>query len=186
MNQTLQQLGLDNALIQKVESIFVKKIKLNTGDYFVKENEVCNSIGFVVKGACRYFYNVSNGDEITRWVTLENDFITSLSSFIKDIPTSENIQAMKETEILLADKQAWKTLLSENESLKNIWVNHIEEMYLGMENRVYQLIALPADERYRWMCMNQPHFIHQVPDKYLASMLGITPRHLTRLRARKI
>jgi CRP/FNR family transcriptional regulator, anaerobic regulatory protein len=133
MNRTLQKLGLDNTLIQKVESIFDKKITLNTGDYFVKENEVCNSIGFVVKGACRYFYNVSNGDEITRWVTLENDFITSLSSFIKDIPASENIQAMKETDILLADKQDWKMLLSENENLKNVWVNYIETMYLGVE-----------------------------------------------------
>jgi CRP/FNR family transcriptional regulator, anaerobic regulatory protein len=181
MRQFLTQLGLQEVDIQQIESIFTDKITFTTGQFFLEERATVKGIGFITKGAFRYFY-YNEGEEITRWVSLEGDFVTSLSSFIDRKPTLENIQAMKPTEILFAKKEKWDKLLAENERVKHLWLKQIETLYIGMENRVYQLIALKAEQRHRWMCDNQPHFIAHVPDKYLASMLGITPRHLTRLR----
>jgi CRP/FNR family transcriptional regulator, anaerobic regulatory protein len=185
MQQIFKELGLPKADIDQFESIFTERISFENGQFFIEEGAIVKGIGFITKGAFRYFY-YNDGEEITRWVSLEGDFITSLSSFIDRKPTAENIQAMKESEMLFATKDKWDDLFAKNETLRFLWQKKIEELYVGMENRVYQLIALKAEQRYRWMCDNQPQFIAQVPDKYLASMLGITPRHLTRLRSKKI
>lgn len=185
MYQYLSNAGLSEPQIEKFNSIFTEKIQLKSGEYFVKEGQISNYLGLIVKGACRYFHNTLNGDEITRWVALENDFTTSLSSFIMGQASFESIQAIKPTEILLAQKADWDLLYAENEFIRVLWTKRIEEEYLGMEKRVTMFITRNADERYQWILDFKPEFLSEVPDKYVADMLGITPRHLSRLRNHK-
>lgn len=176
--------GLTAEQSQVFASLFTSSKKLATGKYFLKEGNICSEIGIVTKGMCRHYYNTNDG-EATRWVGLTGTFVTSLRSFIAQTPSVENIQAMEPTEILIMPRAKWLTAHNEHEFLRAFWTTQIEENYIGMEERVFQLIAKSAEERYQWMQENQPRFIREVPDKYLASMLGIHPRHLTRIRALK-
>jgi CRP/FNR family transcriptional regulator, anaerobic regulatory protein len=176
--------GLTESEAKQMASIFKDNITLEKDEYFHKENQICNKIGFITDGICRYFYN-SEKEEITRWVTLDNEFVTSLSSLITQLPSLENIQAIKKTEILVATKNDWSNLYDKENFAKQFWVKTIEYNYIGMENRVFNLIAMTAEERYAWMLKHQPRFNQLVPDKYIASMLGIQPRHLSRIRSYK-
>jgi CRP/FNR family transcriptional regulator, anaerobic regulatory protein len=90
---------------------------------------------------------------------------------------------MENTELAVISRSSWMSLYEQHEFIRQFWTRNIEENYIGMEERVFNLIAKTAEERYCWMHGAQPRFIQEVPDKYLASMLGIHPRHLTRLRA---
>ncbi|MGF1638923.1 MAG: Crp/Fnr family transcriptional regulator [Cyclobacteriaceae bacterium] len=159
--------------------------KIAEGDYFLLQGHKCQHIALILKGQFRYFYNTQAGD-ITRWISLQGDFMTSLASFIQGKPAVENIQAIKESEIVMISKSAWLELSSKHEFLRQFWLRTIEYNYIGMEERVFNQIALSADERYRWMLDHYPRFNQEVPDKYIASMLGITPRHLSRIRAQKL
>ncbi|HSA07695.1 MAG TPA: hypothetical protein P5556_11015, partial [Candidatus Gastranaerophilales bacterium] len=89
---------------------------------------------------CRYFYIDDNGDEVTRWVFLEKEFITSLGSFIRKIRTRENIQAISPAKILVARKEDWEAFCKDNEFARIFWTMAIEEYLLGMEERVHSLI----------------------------------------------
>lgn len=180
----LQSLGLTQKEIDLFSSIFTDEIVLEKGDFFIKSHEISKTIGFIIYGMCRFYYDTENGD-ITRWVCLENDFVVSLSSFISQEPTIENIQAIKPTKILITTKEKFDDLYRKQEFVKNMWIKQIEHNYIGMENRVFNLIAMTAEERYNWMLKYQPKFNLQVPDKYIASMLGINPRHLSRIRGNK-
>lgn len=174
--------GLSSYESEVLAAQFTSKKSLKTGQYFLKEGKACIEIGVVTKGMCRHFYNTKNG-EVTRWVALSGTFVTSLKSFIQQVPAAENIQAMEQTEIAIMPRVNWMKAFEEHEFLRNFWTRNIEENYIGMEERVFNLIAKSADERYDWMLENQPRFIQEVPDKYLASMLGTHPRHLSRIRA---
>ena len=176
LTKYLTAFGLDEIQVGEITSIFSKKIIINKGDYFLKEGKISDQIGFINEGMCRYFYNTEN-EEITRWVSLQNEFITSLGSFISKTVSNENIQAIKTTEILVASKADWQNIYDKFEFVKRFWVVTIEKNYIGLENRVFNLIALTAEERYDWMLKNQPQFNINVPDKYVSSMLGIKPRH---------
>jgi len=161
---------------------FTNQKKLAAGKFFLKEGKICGEIGIVVKGMCRHYYNTADG-EVTRWVALGGTFVTSLKSFIQQVPAVENIQAMEGTEIVIMPRANWLSVYEQHEFIRNYWTRSIEENYIGMEERVFNLIAKTAEERYYWMLENQPRFIQEVPDKYLASMLGTHPRHLSRIRA---
>jgi CRP/FNR family transcriptional regulator, anaerobic regulatory protein len=179
----LKLIGLNDTEILKMLSVFSHEIKLSRNDYFIKEGTVCSTLGFVIEGMCRYFFINDNGDEVTRWVSTENEFVTSFGSFINQTPTKENIQAIKPTRILLAHKEKWNELYKQEEFIRFFWVKSIEEYLIGIEARVYSLIALNAQGRYANLIQNYPKLVRNVPDKYLASILGVKPRHLSRLRA---
>ncbi|HZY79279.1 MAG TPA: Crp/Fnr family transcriptional regulator, partial [Cyclobacteriaceae bacterium] len=84
--------GLTSPQSEILQSQFTSLRKLATGKYFLKEGKTCHEIGVITKGMCRHFYNTKDG-EVTRWVALTGTFVTSLKSFIQQVPSVENIQA---------------------------------------------------------------------------------------------
>jgi CRP-like cAMP-binding protein len=165
-------------LFQEFDQVLI----LEEGDYFLKENQICDKIGFIKQGMCRHFY-LTEKNEFTRWVALPNNFLISISSFLTQRPSVEYIQALKKTEIIYITQKRWLEIQEEHEFIRQLWTKSIEDNYIGMEDRVFNLIAKTAEERYQWMLEKHPLFNQFVPDKYLASMLGVTPRHLSRIRA---
>ncbi len=161
------------------EHFFITKLKRN--DYFLKQGKVCTEIGFLNSGMIRHFYSTKD-NEVTRWVSFPYDFVTSLRSFISQSPSIENLQAITDCELVVFDRTAFNALIEENRSFKNFYVKALEYNYITIEDRVFSLIQKSAEERFEWMSKYQIRFIEQVPVMYTASMLGITPRHLSRLR----
>ena len=129
----------------------------------------------------RHFYS-TNESEVTRWVSLQHDFVTSLRSFISQSPSIENLQAISDCELVVFDRKVFVILIEKNQAFKNFYIKALEYNYITIEDRVFSLIEKSAEERFEWMSKNQLRFIQQVPVMYTASMLGITPRHLSRLR----
>ena len=185
MIETLMQFGLDQDQAFQISSLFKTEVILKKNDIWLKENTVCEHLGFITEGMCRYFYTDDNGDEVTRWVFIANEFTTSLGSFIRKSRTRENIQAISPAKMLVARKDDWDVFYKDHEFARNFWTRAIEDYLIGMEERVYSLIALNAQHRFENLKYNYPGLVMNVPDKYLASILGIKPRHLSRLRAGK-
>lgn len=183
--EKILQFGLDQNQALQISSIFKTEVILKKNDIWLKENTVCEHLGFITEGMCRYFYTNDNGDEVTRWVSIENEFTTSLGSLIRKIRTRENIQAISPAKILVAQKEDWEAFCKDHEFARIFWSKAIEGYLIGMEERVYSLIALNAKHRFENLRYNYPWLVKNVPDKYLASILGIKPRHLSRLRAGK-
>nr|MCU0327000.1 hypothetical protein [Spirosomataceae bacterium] len=75
LGDILNTFNISKTDAEQIEGIFTKKISLSNGDYFVEDGQVVGGIGFIKKGACRFFYN-RKGDEFTRWVSFEGEFIT--------------------------------------------------------------------------------------------------------------
>jgi CRP/FNR family transcriptional regulator, anaerobic regulatory protein len=181
LSETFQNLGLSNEQTAKLSNVFKHTLELKKGDFFYQNTQICHKIGFMEEGMLRYYYDTEKSD-VTRWVALGGEFVTSLGSFITQMQVKENIQAIQNTKIIYASREDWKILYQNEEFVRELWTSVIEENYIGMENRLFNMIALSAEARYEWILKNYPKFNLYIPDKYLASMLGITPRHLSRIR----
>jgi len=119
---------------------------------------------------------------VTYCLTFPNAFITAYSSFIRDQETFENIQALSKVETFLIRKKDVKKLI-ESSSAWLAFSNHFaEQSYVLMENRLLALQMKSAEQRYKSLLNNAPKYLEKVPLKYIASYLGISPRHLSRLR----
>lgn len=181
LQQHFLNLGLTIPQIDKMMTIFKNKMALERGSFFHKNLEICQKIGFVTEGACRYFYNTEKG-EFTSWIATEGDFVTTLGSFITQKIATENIQAISHTKIIYATYSDWQKLYNEEAFLRDLYTKTMEEQYKTMESRLFNMITLPAEQRYNWILKQHPKFNQMVSDRYLASILGITPRHLSRIR----
>ena len=160
---------------------FFTVVHLKKNDFFLEEGQVCKKIGFLNTGLIRHYY-ATDHNEVTRWMSLPNDFTTSLRSFILQIPSIENLQAVTDCELIVLNRKAFDFLIEKNEAFKTFYIKALEYNYITVEDRVFSLIEKSAEERFEWMAKTQIRFIQQVPVMYTASMLGITPRHLSRLR----
>ena len=59
-----------------------------------------------------------------------------------------------------------------------------EQFFIGKQKRELSLLTQSAEERYYSLFTHQPQLIKEIPLKYIASYIGITPQALSRIRAR--
>lgn len=160
----------------------VKYKKLNKNEFFIKEEEICAQVAFVASGIMRSFYYSENAEEITYCFIFPNRFLTAYSSFLRSKPTRENIQAVVDTDLLLISKSNLELLSANNIN----WISFLklmaEEQYLELEHRVFQLQKMEAKTKYQELSKQNLEIIKQIPLQYIASYLGISLRHLSRIR----
>ncbi len=169
------------------ELIELTSIKtFNKGDYFIKEGEICKQIAFVLTGSLRSYYFSDKEDEVTYCFTFPNSLMTAYSSFLTDLPTMENIQTMSKTDLLIVPKEKFDKLVHQNPNWVYFLKTIAEQQYLELEKRLFQLQKSDATKRYADLTKNHPEYIQKIPLHYLASYLGISQRHLTRIRKEAI
>lgn len=151
-------------------------------DFFVLEGQACNEVAFIKSGIFRSFYTSANGDDITYCFRFPNDLIAAYSSFITGNPSLESMQALSPAELLVIRKDKIENLIKENGNWTKFLKIIAEQQYLELEKRIFQLQKETAAQRYISLIENQPEYIQQIPLQYLASYLGISQRHLSRIR----
>ena len=157
-----------------------KSFKKN--DYLIKAGKTCDWIGYVNTGIVRSYYYSGKGEEVTYCLTFPRTFISAYSSFIRNEKTFENLHAISDVEAWMIHKKDYKELIKSSTAWLEFSNHFAEQSYVLMENRLLSLQMESAEQRYRYLLDHFPEYIEQVPLKYIASYLGITPRHLSRLR----
>lgn len=157
-------------------------IRLEKHDYFIRENEVCKSVAFVISGILRSFYLTDNGDDITYCIIFPNHLMTAYSSFITGKGSSENLQAVTPVELLIIPKCEIDKLAQTNPRWVLLLKQIAELQYIELEQRIFMLHKHKANYRYAALLDKYPAYIQNIPLQYLASYLGITQRHLSRIR----
>lgn len=156
-------------------------VTLRKGRFLVRKGEKSDRIAFIKEGVLRIFYS-HNGEEVTRYLGMELSFITSLSSFISQTPAPESIQALEDSELLLISHQDMQRLCLKYHRWETLYRKVIEYMFLCTENRIREFISRTAEERYAALLLERPGLVGRVPQKYIASYIGIAPQSLSRLQ----
>ncbi|MGH1337424.1 MAG: Crp/Fnr family transcriptional regulator [Aureispira sp.] len=178
INQVINLTSKERTTIEtKFTSQTLKKQEL-----WVEEGKYCNHVAFINKGTLRIFYNDLEGNEISCFFMPEGNFVSSFTSFLVQTPTKENIQAMEEVELWVIHREDLISLSEEVPKIQ-IWRRVIaENLFILMERRISMLHSQSAQERYETMIKENGELLLKVPLQYIASFLGITPQHLSRLR----
>ncbi|WP_044204618.1 Crp/Fnr family transcriptional regulator [Flammeovirga sp. OC4] len=157
--------------------------KLKRHEFFIQQDEVCDNLSFVKSGVFRSFYYSNNEEQITYCFTFQDSLLMAYSSFISGNPSKENMQAVSEAEIISIPKSELDRLAETN--LK--WLKFLkiiaEKEYVDLENWIFDHQKDKAQQRYLDLIAKHPNYIQEVPLQHIASYLGITQRHLSRIRA---
>jgi len=162
-----------------------KEKSLNASEFFIKAGETPFKIAYVFKGLFRYVYINDKGDEFTKALINENNFISSYSAMVLSKPSYFSIEAL-ENSLLLEISWPDFTQLQNNDIF---WVKFllkfIEKGYIIKEKRERDLLILDAETRYKNFLIEFPGMDQRIRQGIIASYLGIQPETLSRIR-RKI
>ncbi len=165
----------------KLDGAF-KSTKIKRGECWIKAGDYCNQIAFIKEGKFRFYHLDDDQNEITCYFGRENDFISALTSFIGKNPSREYIEALENSELLVIHRNELEVLTHEIPSIQYLRRIVAEQQYVIAEQRIEMLQSKTARERYLLMMANNPEIILNFPLQYIASYLGISPQHLSRLR----
>lgn len=155
---------------------------LKKGDLLLAENQVCNEIVFIKRGILRSYFLNHKGDEITNCFAFQNEFMASFSSFITQEIAEENIQALVDTELEVLDRKALEKLYKSGFNWQETGRKLTEIEFVNLQKRMISFQKLSGAQRYEELYKNHQNYLQLIPLQYLASYLGVTPRHLSRIR----
>lgn len=166
--------------IYKITSI--KNYK--AGEIIAEEEQVFIYGLGIIKGVIRTYLLQSNGEEKTVRLSKEGDFAGCANCVLKEEPSFEYLQAVEDCKVIQVNLQEFKKLADKNSRLLKFWNKNISEILNEAIHRIQFFVSLTPEERYKQLLKENPEMINRVPQKYLASYIGVTTVSLSRIRAR--
>ncbi|MDA9262387.1 Crp/Fnr family transcriptional regulator [bacterium] len=179
---TYFNIGIDD--LQEVEKLF-QVTHLSKNEFVCKEDTKCDSLSFIISGHVRVF-KYENGKEITQWISSPGEFITDLSSLVFNTNARWNIQAISDCQFYTITRTNYNKLNELLPTWPQLEKHFIAKCFLVLEDRVFSFLSLSSEERYNHLLNYKKEIFNQVPLNYLASMLGMTPETLSRIRKKQI
>ena len=174
-----QYVTLPNNELEYIASKFKSKIiKKNT--YLLKQGSICKDLVVVQKGCLRLYY-LKNDIEISVWFAFPQFSAIEMCSFISGQPSGYFIQAIEDSEILFLSKTELNKLYQQQPKMQEMMRNFWEDVIINLLKRFTALQTDSAEKRYLEI-LSQPSYLKTIPQKYLASFIGVTPTSLSRIR----
>lgn len=177
-----QFIPLDEHEITAVGDVFHQKA-LKKRSYLLKEGAQCEFVAFLAQG-CISHYHHYDGKEKTCYVSTEGNWISDTASFSEGTPSSMNFQALEESIVFLIERDALLELYRRMPKFETVSHQvHQRLVKISIELGI-SLAAYSPEKRYADFVKESPELVQRVPQKYIASMLGIEPESLSRIRKR--
>jgi len=154
------------------------------GGYLLRGGERATLCFFVVEGLVRELYLDDTGCEHVRSFVHEGQLTGSLLDLISGAPSVTWIEALEPTQALAFRYDHFDALCERFPALQRIARRFAEALFVKKARREHDMLAYSARERYARFCAEHAALDARVRRQHLASYLGITPEHLSRLRRR--
>lgn len=166
--------------LQEIRAQF-KVLDLKKNEILVAENQVCEYFCYVESGILQHVILVEE-EEKTTYLALRNSVTTSLNSFLNKVPSRKSIKALFDCKLWVVDLETFKELLKNNPTFHQFYHTLIEQQIMLIDEYRIDLLTLTPEERYKKLLLTEPKLLKEVPLHYLASFLGISTRHMSRIR----
>ena len=170
--------------LQTIVSLF-KESTIKKGDFLLEAGKRCDTLNFVQSGLLR-MYALTDGKEITQWISTKGYFSTDLSSFVFESPSRLSIQALVDTEVYSITKSDYRKIGDLVPSWHELEKLFLVRCFIILEERIFSHLSMTAEERYAYFFQNNRELFNQVPLQYIASMLGMTPETFSRIRKKQL
>jgi len=174
---------LSDVELEEITNKFRSKV-VKKNNYLLRQGDTCKDLVFVQKGCLRLYY-VKDGIEVSVWFAFQPSSAIEVYSFISEKPSDYFLQAIEDSEVLFLPKTELKKLYQSHPKMQEMMRNYWEAVLLDLISRFTALETDSAEKRYLDL-INNTDYLGTIPQKYLASFIGVTPTSLSRIRKKII
>ncbi len=157
---------------------------LKAGDYIERAGEMSQHFIFVSMGCLMAYYTDADGVERVLQFATASWWTGDLHSFTKKKPSIYSTRALVDCEVLLLTSEGMESLLARAPKFEKYFRILFQNSLVAHQQRIMQTISFTAEERYESFRERYPALEQYVPQKYIASYLGVTPEFLSKIRRR--
>ncbi len=166
-------------LLSKTETVEykAKTILLNAG-------EICKYSYFVNSGLLRSFNINDNIVEHVLHFACEGWWIGDMYSLLSQKPGNLFIEVLEDSEVVLLSKENQELLYHEIPKLERFFRILTENSLVAHQERLMDNLSLSAEDRFEKFCKRYPTLIQRVPQKQIASYIGVTPEFFSKMKSK--
>ncbi len=183
--------ALSSGVFSELSAVTRRRLEQLARTRLLSEGEALFDVGdevtvsaLVERGVMREVYVDANGEERTRGFSFEGDFAGAWSDVLANRPSRTRVEALTEVKVRLYSVKALRELEAAEPELQRALRRVAEQLYVRKSDREFELLTMDAAERYAALLKAAPDIEERVQLRHIASYVGITPVHLSRLRRR--
>jgi CRP-like cAMP-binding protein len=161
----------------------LQPLTIRRKQFHLHRGEVCKYSTFVLSGCLRGYTIDNNGFEHILNFAPPDWWMADMYSLITQQPGYLNIDALEDTRVLLLSKADQEKLYLQVPRFERYFRIITEKSLVSYQQRTLENLSLAAQERYLTFCKHYPTLINSIPQKYLASYIGVTPEFLSKMRS---
>lgn len=158
--------------------------KLKKREHLLKAGQVYLYETFIAEGCTRTYFIDKDEIEHVVYLAIEDHWSGDLYSMSTGKPSIYHIEALEDTTLLRIHKSSFELLFERVPKFERFFRILFKNSLVAQQLRILQSLSYTAEERYLAFCEKYPRLGLRIPQKYIASFLGITPEFLSVLRKR--
>lgn len=157
---------------------------LKKKEILLSQGETSAHMRFIEQGCLRSYYIDDNAQEHILQFGIEGWWVNDLYSYLTQTPATYFIQAIEDSTVLQIHRDTLESLFKQVPAMERFFRIKIQNAYVALQKRTTRTMSQPAEERYRQFREKYRDIEQRVPQYMIASYLGITPEHLSKIRRR--
>lgn len=187
MVSILDNLSKIISLTEAEQNLFLSRIEIKTfkaKSILLSAGEICKHSYFVNSGLLRSFNINDNIVEHVLQFACEGWWIGDMYSLLSQKPGNLFIEVLEDSEIVLLSKDNQEKLYTEIPKLERFFRILTENSLVAHQERLMDNLSLSAEDRFEKFCKRYPALIQRVPQKQIASYIGVTPEFFSKMKSR--
>lgn len=189
MSLIIQNISKHISLTQEEEFLFLSKTQIlnyKAKSIILHSGEICKHSYFVNHGLLRSFNINDNIVEHVLHFACEGWWIGDMYSLISQKPGNLFIEVLEDAEVVLLSKENQEQLFIEIPKLERFFRILTENSLVSNQERLMDNLSLSAEERFEKFCKKYPSLIQKVPQKQIASYIGVTPEFFSKMKSKML
>jgi CRP-like cAMP-binding protein len=162
---------------------FLRPRRIPKGESFIEPGQPSSEAGIIVSGLMRLYYTDTEGREATKAFRGPGEMVAAYAELLEKRPSRISVEALEDTELLVVRYERVTALYDDHPSWQELGRAIAEDHYRQRERREQELLLNSATERWQDFNKERPDLAARLPQKIIASYLGITPVALSRISA---
>lgn len=166
--------------MQEIITLSQKTQTLERNEFLKVKGSVDTNIYYVESGSLSVFILDESEEQVIRF-GYQGNIIVALDAYLTGKPSDFYIQAIKKSTVKVITKLQMDNFLSKEEN-NLLWTKILEDLVLQQMEREIDILTSSPKERYRRVLKRSPKLFQEIPNRYIANYLRMSPETLSRLK----